>query len=71
VESAFKEGDDPVLQQLDDLDIRNIWTYEGDNYHVGDRGALIPRPKVPKPGLGSFLLLISSAFLVITAFLLD
>jgi hypothetical protein len=68
VKEAFQNGPDPLLRRLDEIDIQNIWMYEGENYYIDDRGVLVPSPKRAKPGFGLFSILVSSAVLIFAVF---
>jgi hypothetical protein len=70
VKDEFQRSSDPVLRRLDEIDIQNIWTYEGDNYYIDSHGVMVPSPRAAKPGFGLFAMLVSSAVHIFAVFFL-
>jgi hypothetical protein len=50
VAAEFAERSEPILRRLNETDIVNIWTYEGDNYWIDEEGILKAAPKRERPG---------------------
>jgi hypothetical protein len=63
VAAEFSERPEAILRRLDETDVVNIWTYEGQNYWIDADGVLRAEPHRTLPGFWTV-----SALIVATVF---